>query len=88
MQVSDNPVVTLNHAAAAAMVHGPQALDALESDDRIAGDHRLPAVRAHLLETAGEHRAAGEAYRVAAHRTTNLPQQRYLNARAARLIDD
>jgi predicted RNA polymerase sigma factor len=74
------------------MVRGAQAgldlLGALESDERIAGDHRLHAVRAHLLETAGDRVAAREAYEAAARRTTSLPQQRYLHARAARLTDD
>jgi RNA polymerase sigma factor (sigma-70 family) len=92
LRVADNPVVRLNHAVAVAMVRGAQAgldlLGALESDERIAGDHRLHAVRAHLLETAGDRVAAREAYEAAARRTTSLPQQRYLHARAARLTDD
>ena len=57
-RMSDNPMVTLNHAIAPAMVHGPAAglerLDALAADPRIAGHHRLDAVRAHLLERAGD----------------------------------
>jgi RNA polymerase sigma factor (sigma-70 family) len=89
MQLSDNPVVRLNHAVAAAMVRGPRAgldlLAALGSDGRITGDHRLHAVRAHLLEMAGQRDAARDAYLAAAGRTSNLPQQRYLHARAARL---
>jgi hypothetical protein len=40
----------------------------------------------HLLEMSGETAAACEAYRAAARRASNLPQQRYLNARAERLI--
>jgi RNA polymerase sigma factor (sigma-70 family) len=89
LRVRDNPVVRLNHAVAVAMVHGPRAglelLDKLETDARIAGDHRLPAARAHLLETAGDRAAARAEYLVAAGRTMSLPQQRYLHARAARL---
>jgi RNA polymerase sigma factor (sigma-70 family) len=92
MQTSDNPVVALNHAVAVAMVRGPQAglgrLGDLDADQRIAGDHRLPAVRAHLLEMAGDRVAARSSYLAAAQRTTNLPQQRYLHARAARLASD
>jgi predicted RNA polymerase sigma factor len=94
MKISDNPVVALNHAVAVAMVRGaPAGLDLLgelEADGRIAGDHRLHAVRAHLLEMAGDRAAAREAYEAAARRTTSVPQQRYLYARAARLtvIDD
>jgi RNA polymerase sigma factor (sigma-70 family) len=89
MRLSDNPVVRLNHAVAAAMVHGPRAglelLAGLGSDGRVTGGHQLHAVRAHLLEMAGEREAARDAYLTAAVRTTNLPQQRYLYARAARL---
>ncbi|HET6749832.1 MAG TPA: RNA polymerase sigma factor, partial [Actinomycetes bacterium] len=92
LRVSDNPVVALNHAVAVAMARGPRAgldlLGRLEADERIAGDHRLRAVRAHLLEMAGDRAAARAAYLAAARRTTSPPQQRYLNARAARLTDD
>jgi RNA polymerase sigma factor (sigma-70 family) len=88
-RVAPNPMVTLNHAVAIAMVRGPQAglahLGALDSDDRMANHHRLDAVRAHLLEMAGDHDAARSCYRAAARRTTSLPEQRYLEARAARL---
>jgi RNA polymerase sigma factor (sigma-70 family) len=92
MQTSDNPVVALNHTVAVAMVRGARAgldlLSELEADARIAADHRLHAVRAHLLEMAGDRVAARDSYLAAARRTTSLPQQRYLHARAARLTDD
>jgi RNA polymerase sigma factor (sigma-70 family) len=92
MRTSDNPVVALNHAVAVAMVRGARAgldlLGKLEADERIAEDHRLHAVRAHLLEMAGDRAAARDSYQAAAQRTTSLPQQRYLHARAARLPDD
>jgi RNA polymerase sigma factor (sigma-70 family) len=92
LRTSDNPVVALNHAVAVAMVQGARAgldrLGTLEADARIASDHRLPAVRAHLLEMAGDRVAARGAYLAAAGRTSSLPQQRYLYARAARLADD
>jgi RNA polymerase sigma factor (sigma-70 family) len=85
----DNPVVTLNHAVAVAMVDGPQAglelLATLAGDERMATQHRLDAVRAHLLELAGDHAGAREHYRRAARRTTSLPERRYLQARAARV---
>ena len=88
-RLSDNPVVRLNHAVAVAMVHGPRAglelLAGLGTDRRMAEDHRLHAVSAHLLEMAGERDGARDAYLAAAARTSNLPQQRYLHARAARL---
>ncbi|HWD45543.1 MAG TPA: sigma-70 family RNA polymerase sigma factor [Actinomycetota bacterium] len=91
-RIADNPVVALNQAVAVAMVDGPRAgldlLGALEADERIAEDRRLHAVRAHLLELAGDRPGARGAYLAAARRATNLPQQRYLHARAARLTDD
>jgi predicted RNA polymerase sigma factor len=89
MQASDNPVVALNHAVAAAMVHGPrvglQLLENVGADERIAAGYRLHAVRANLLEMAGDRGAARDAYLRAAELTASLPHQRYLNARAARL---
>jgi RNA polymerase sigma factor (sigma-70 family) len=88
-QMSSNPMITLNHAVAAAMVDGPASglrmLAALEDDERIAQHHRLEAVRAHLLEMAGDRGAARAAYRLAARRTTSLPEKRYLEERASRL---
>src|SRR5216684_574505 len=90
-RMSDNPMVTLNHAIATAMVHGPAAglelLKALDADARLAGHHRLDAVRAHLLERAGDHEAAIAHYRKAAGRTTSIPERNYLIAQAARLSD-
>ncbi|MEK7428935.1 MAG: sigma-70 family RNA polymerase sigma factor [Pseudomonadota bacterium] len=86
-QMSDNPMVALNHAVAVAMVEGPRAglgqLAAL--DGALAGHHRLAAVRAHLLEMAGEREAAIAHYLTAAGRTTSLPERNYLNLKAARL---
>jgi RNA polymerase sigma factor (sigma-70 family) len=88
-RVAPNPMVTLNHAVAVAMVDGPETglamLDKLEADERMAKHHRLEAVRAHLLELAGETVAARAAYRLAAQRTTSLPERRYLEGRASRL---
>ncbi len=82
-----NPMVTLNRAVAAAMAHGPGAglalLDGL--DERLGDHHRLHAVRAHLLEQAGDREAAVAEFRVAAARTTNLREQHYLTTQAARL---
>ena len=86
-RVTDNPVVTLNRAVAAGMAEGPAAGLAVldEVDERLSGHYRLAAVRAHLLEMAGEVEAARELYRAAAGRTTNLVEQQYLTERAARL---
>jgi RNA polymerase sigma factor (sigma-70 family) len=90
-RISPNPMVTLNRSVAVAMVRGPQAgLDLLNTldDERVAEHHRLHAVRAHLLEMAGDRAAARHSYQAAARRTTSLPEQRYLEARAARLIEE
>jgi RNA polymerase sigma factor (sigma-70 family) len=87
--MADNPMVMLNHAIAAAMVHGPseglELLAALDADGRLTGHHRLDAVRAHLLEMAGGHQAAMAHYRIAARRTASLPERNYLITQAARL---
>jgi len=86
---SDNPMVDLNHAIATAMVQGPAAglalLDHLASDARLAGTHRLDAVRAHLLERAGDLPGAVALYRRAAGRTASTVERDYLLAMAARL---
>ena len=85
--MTGNPMVRLNRAVAAAMAHGPSAglalLDGL--DVRLSDHHRLHAVRAHLLERAGDTKAAIADFRAAAARTTNLREQHYLTAQAARL---
>lgn len=85
----DNPMVALNRAIAAAMVHGPAhglgLLHRLDADPRLAGHYRLDAVRAHLLEMAGQPDEAIERYRAAAGRTTSIPERDYLIARAAEL---
>jgi predicted RNA polymerase sigma factor len=90
-RIAPNPMVTLNHTVALAMVRGPQAglalLGTLDDDDRVADHYRLDAVRAHLLEMAGDRAAARASYRSAARRTTSLPEQRYLESRAAALSD-
>ncbi|WP_250033388.1 RNA polymerase sigma factor [Paractinoplanes maris] len=84
--ISPGPVVTLNRAVAVARTRGPLAalavLGDLAGDERMAGHHRLAAVRAHLLEQAGFAEQAREAYLAAAKLTTSGPEQRYLIARA------
>lgn len=88
-RLSGNPVVALNRAVATAMVHGPAAglaaLADLDADPRLSGHHRLDAARAHLYEMAGDRERAVAHYRAAAGLTTSLPEQRYLQMRAARL---
>jgi len=88
-RLTPGPVVTLNRAVAVGMVHGPRAaldlLASVEADGRLEGRHRLDAVRAHLLEMAGDHGAARAHYEAAARLTDSLPERRYLETRAARL---
>jgi RNA polymerase sigma factor (sigma-70 family) len=91
-RMSDNPMVRLNHAIAAAMVHGAakglELLDALKADARLADHYRLDAVRAHLLELAGDREAAVRHYRAAAGKTGSLPERNYLLTQAARLSSE
>src|SRR5262249_8767118 len=87
--IAPGPVVTISRAVALAMVHGPTAglalLGTLDTDERMASTHRLEAVRAHLLEQAGDADSARQSYLRAAEMTASLPEQRYLELRAARL---
>jgi predicted RNA polymerase sigma factor len=87
--VAPGPMVTLNRVVAVAMVHGPDAglreLAAAENDPALNGNHRVDAVRAHLLEMAGDRLGARHQYRLAAQRTLSTPERRYLESRAARL---
>jgi predicted RNA polymerase sigma factor len=58
---------------------------ALNPAQRRAAGHRVDAVLAHLLDRAGSPAAARQAYLRAARGTSNLPEQRFLTLRAARL---
>jgi RNA polymerase sigma-70 factor (ECF subfamily) len=88
-RIAPGPLVTLSRAVALAMVNGPRAglalIGTLDDEARATHTHRIDAVRAHLLELAGDHAAARDAYLAASRRTTSLPEQRYLTLRAARL---
>ena len=81
--IAPNPMVTLNRAVAVAMVRGPAAglelLATLEADPRMAGHHRLHAVRAHLLERAGDARGGDRRVsdgRAAHHQPARTPLSR------------
>ncbi|GID27871.1 RNA polymerase sigma factor [Paractinoplanes brasiliensis] len=88
-RIAPGPAVALSRTVALATVHGPiaglAALGALEGGDRLLRSHRLEAVRAHLLERAGDHDAAYESYLRASRMTANLHEQRYLTRRATDL---
>jgi RNA polymerase sigma factor (sigma-70 family) len=88
--LSPGPMAALNRVAAFALVHGAEAgleelATAVAHDSVLAEHYRLDAVRAHLLEMTGDLEGARHAYRRAARRTLSVPEQRYLESRAARL---
>jgi predicted RNA polymerase sigma factor len=87
--LAPSPMVTLNRIVAVAMVHGPEAglqqLATAEADPVLARHYRVHAVRAHLLDLAGDHQTARGHYQLAARHTLNLPEKRYLESRAAQL---
>ncbi|MDQ7910337.1 sigma factor-like helix-turn-helix DNA-binding protein [Phytohabitans sp. ZYX-F-186] len=86
-RLAPGPMVTLNRIVAVAMVYGPAAglaqLERAAAEPALAGHHRVHAVRAHLLDLAGDRAAAREQYRLAAQRTLSLPERRYLESKAA-----
>jgi RNA polymerase sigma factor (sigma-70 family) len=87
-RLAPGPAVTLNRAVALGEARGPQAgLDQLRELDGgpLAGSHRLLAVRAHLLQRAGERDAAARLWREAARLAGNSPERRFLLRRAAEL---
>ncbi|MDH6142129.1 RNA polymerase sigma factor (sigma-70 family) [Kitasatospora sp. GP30] len=88
-RIAPNPMVTLNRAVALAETAGPAAglalLSTLDGDERMAGHHRLLSVRAHLLEKSGDTARAYQHYLRAAKATASIAEQRYLQARAARV---
>jgi RNA polymerase sigma factor (sigma-70 family) len=89
MRMADNPMVALNHAVAVAMARGPAdglaLLEKLDRDPRIKDHYRLDAVRAHLLERAGNVAAALPYYAAAAEKTASVPERNYLLLKIARL---
>src|SRR5204863_2182908 len=88
-RASPSPMVTLNRAVALAMRDGPAAglaeLDRLRDSGALAGHHRLPAARAHLLEQLGRTDEAAAAYDEALGLVGSQPEQAYLVERRAHL---
>ncbi|WP_309222185.1 sigma-70 family RNA polymerase sigma factor [Aeromicrobium sp. S22] len=84
-EVAPGPVVELNRAVAHGRAHGPTAglavLDAL-GPDALAGSPLVPSVRGDLLERAGLHERASEAFAEAASRTSNGSERALLRRRA------
>jgi len=87
--VSPGPMVTLNRVVALAMAVGPEValaeLALCAVDPALVGHHRIPAIRAHLLERAGRPDDARLDYLEAARLTSSDPERRYLLQRAARV---
>ncbi len=85
LKVWPSPVVRLNRAVALSMVRGPDAaldeIAILERDDRLAGYHYLPAIKADLLRRLGRHRESATAYRAALDLTDSEAEQEFLEAR-------
>jgi RNA polymerase sigma factor (sigma-70 family) len=88
LRIAPNPVTALNRAVVVGEVDGPQAgllaADEVADDPRIADHHRLWAVRAHLLERAGDPDGAAAAFDEAARRTGSVPEREHLQRRAER----
>ncbi len=81
------PVIELNHAAAVAMVEGPQAGLALMAPlaEALDGYHLFHAARADLHRRAGERAQAAAAYRRALELVRGEPERRFLERRLAEL---
>ena len=86
LTMAPGPMVMLNRIVAVAMVHGPEiGLQALDlAEPALGGQRRIAAVRAHLLDLAGDPEMAREHYELAARTALNLPERHYLESRARR----
>jgi RNA polymerase sigma factor (sigma-70 family) len=91
LAIADSPMGRLSRAIATAMIDGADAglaeVEAVSSDPTLARSHRLAAARGHLLERAGRHHDAADAYRYAANHTTSTAERTYLLLRAAQAGD-
>ena len=85
--LAPSPVVSLNRAVAVAETEGAEAalalVEPLLDEPALRRQHRVHAVHAHLLERLDRFDEARAAYAVAARLATSVPEQRYLQARAA-----
>ncbi|MCS7477329.1 RNA polymerase sigma factor [Umezawaea endophytica] len=90
-RLAPNPVVSLNRAVALGVVHGPEAgLAAVRELGAgvLAGNHRLLAVEAHLLDQAGDRSAAARRFQEAARLAGSHPERRFLLSRAAEVLSN
>jgi len=84
-RVQPSPVVTLNRAAAVAMVEGPRPglalIDAIAARGDLNDYHLLHAARADLLRREGSSREAASSYARALELVSNDSERRYLERR-------
>ena len=82
-RLQPSPIVSLNRAAAVAMVDGPRPalalIDALGGD--LDGYHLLHAARADLLRRMGSNKEAAKSYERALELATNESERRFLERR-------
>ncbi|GIH15434.1 RNA polymerase sigma factor [Rugosimonospora africana] len=84
LRLTDSPVVRLNRTVAVGEADGPQA--GLTELSKVDPDlPRYTAVRAYLLERAGDLAPAAELYAEASHAATNAPERDHLTREAARV---
>jgi RNA polymerase sigma factor (sigma-70 family) len=84
-RVAPGPIVEVNRAVAHGRAYGPEAgLAVLEEldDDSLGDSPLLPSVTGDLLERAGLHAQAREAFTEAASRTSNVGERTVLERRA------
>jgi RNA polymerase sigma-70 factor, ECF subfamily len=82
VDMTDSPIVRLNHAAAIAMADGPAAgLAALSGLEGLESYHLLHATRGELLLRANKPAEAAGAFRQARELTANPAEQRHLDGR-------
>jgi predicted RNA polymerase sigma factor len=81
--VAASTSVTIGLAVATAEVLGPDAGLAILKELSDGRNHRVHAVRGHLLRRAGHETQAREAFAAAARLCRNIPEQRYLNQQFA-----
>jgi len=86
-QLTQSPVVRLNHAVAVAMASGPAAalerVDALADEPALRDYHFLPSVRGDLLAKLGRRDEARQEFERAASLTQNAQERAVLLERAA-----
>jgi RNA polymerase sigma-70 factor, ECF subfamily len=91
LAVWPSPVVELNRAVAVSMVDGPEAalevVALLATDDRLAGYHYLPAVRADLLRRLDRRTEAAAEYRAALELVDNEAEREFLESRLAEVVE-